>query len=74
MMSFPATRALLQDAGYRFITVKTCPCGAKMELWFTPNGATMPMNPMPTEDSPAVSHWATCEKATQFRRKNDAHK
>lgn len=40
-----------------------------MELWNTPKGNTMPMNPMNDVDSPAVSHWATCVKAEQFRRK-----
>lgn len=68
-MPFPETRVAMEEAGYSYATLKICPCGASMELWNTPKGATMPMNPMPDPDSPAVSHWATCEKAEQFRRK-----
>jgi hypothetical protein len=67
-MPFPQTRAELKLAGYDYIGNKTCPCGAAMELWDTPNGKTMPMNPMETDESEAVSHWATCSKAAQFRR------
>jgi len=67
-MPFPATRRELKEAGYDFIANKTCPCGATTELWDTPNGSTMPMNPMADDDSEAVSHWSTCTKAAQFRR------
>jgi hypothetical protein len=67
-MPFPATRFELKQAGYDFIATKTCPCGAAMELWDTPNGKTMPINPMENDESAAVSHWATCSKAQQFRR------
>jgi hypothetical protein len=56
------------EAGYKYLTNKTCPCGAPMELWLTPKDATMPMNPMPEADSKAESHFATCVKAAQFRR------
>jgi hypothetical protein len=68
-MPFPATKADMLEDGYTFAAMKTCPCGEPMELWNTPRGATMPMNPMAEMDSPAVSHWATCVKAEQFRRK-----
>ena len=67
-MPFPATKEAMMRAGYTYSVNKVCPCGAAMELWETPAGKLMPMNPMPEEESPAVSHWATCEKATQFRR------
>lgn len=67
-MPFPTTRLELKLAGYDFIAIKTCPCGATMELWDTPAGKTMPMNPMESDQSEAVSHWATCPKAQQFRR------
>jgi hypothetical protein len=44
-----------------------------MQLWLTPTGAMMPMNPMQTDDDKAESHFATCPKAAQFRRqKNNA--
>lgn len=67
-MPFPATRRELKEAGYDFIAHKTCKCSEAMELWHTPADKMMPMNPMPSEDSPAVSHWATCRMAIQFRR------
>lgn len=67
-MPFPATRQELKFSGYDYHGKKTCPCGATMELWHTPRGAIMPMNPMPSDDSPAESHWATCPRAQQFRR------
>ena len=67
-MPFPPTRRELKQAGYDFIAHKTCPCGAAMELWHTPQDKMMPMNPMADDDSKAESHWATCEKAQQFRR------
>jgi hypothetical protein len=67
-MPFPPTRRLLKEAGYEYITNKTCPCGATMELWQTPKDHVMPMNPMADDDSKAESHFSTCPKAAQFRR------
>jgi hypothetical protein len=67
-MPFPETRRLLKEAGYKFETNKTCPCGAAMELWRTPKDQLMPMNPMSDDDAKAESHFATCPKAVQFRR------
>lgn len=67
-MPFPATRGLLKEAGYTFVTNKVCPCGAAMELWHTPKDQTIPMNPMSDDDAKAESHFATCIKAAQFRR------
>lgn len=69
MPPFPATKAEMLDNGYTFAAMKTCPCGEQMELWNTPRGAVTPMNPMPDMDSPALSHWATCMRAEQFRKK-----
>ena len=69
MMPFPKTKADMIDAGYSYATTKTCPCGELMELWNTPKGETMPMNPMAEMDTSAISHWATCVKAEQFRKK-----
>jgi hypothetical protein len=68
-MPFPATKIDMLEEGYTFAGMKVCPCGASMELWNTPRGAVMPMNPMRDLYDPAVVHWATCEKAEQFRRK-----
>ena len=67
-MPFPATRRLLKEAGYDFVTVKVCPCGARMELWHTPKDQMLPMNPMEDDDAKAESHFVTCPKAVQFRR------
>jgi len=71
-MPLPKTRAELVEAGYTYATGKICPCGASMELWNTPKGNLMPMDPMPDPDSPAASHFATCPKAVQFRKKPPA--
>ena len=67
-MPFPATRRELKEAGYDFVTMKTCPCGARMELWHTPKDQVLPMNLMQDDDAKAESHFATCPKAAQFRR------
>ena len=68
-MAFPTTRKGLVDAGYSFNTRKMCPCGARMELWNTPKGAQLPMEPMAEDESEAKAHFATCPLAAQFRRK-----
>src|SRR5215472_7311130 len=71
-MPFPETRRALKEAGYDFMTTKVCPCGATMELWHTPKDQIMPMNPMADDDAKAESHWSTCPKAVQFRKKKSA--
>ena len=71
-MPFPPTRAKLKEAGYDFMTTKTCPCGATMEMWHTPKDQIIPMNPMSDDEAKAESHFATCEKAAQFRRTRSA--
>jgi hypothetical protein len=68
-MPFPETRGKLKEAGYKYLGNKICPCGASMELWLTPNNATMPMNTMREDDDKAESHFASCPLAAQFRRK-----
>jgi hypothetical protein len=68
-MPFPATKIDMLEEGYTFAGMKVCPCGASMELWNTPRGQIMPMNPMNDLYAAAVVHWATCPKAEQFRRK-----
>jgi hypothetical protein len=67
-MPFPKDKGELITAGYKYLANKTCPCGAGMELWLTPKGATMPMNPMRENTDPATSHFSDCPMATQFRR------
>jgi hypothetical protein len=67
-MPFPPTQQALIEAGYKYTAHKVCPCGAEMELWLTPVGTTIPMNPMRSPEAQAISHFATCPKAQQFRR------
>jgi hypothetical protein len=67
-MPFPKDKGGMIAAGHKYLCDKTCPCGAKMELWLTPKGATMPMNRMRENTDPAESHFATCPMAAQFRR------
>ena len=69
-MNFPTTRKSLEEAGYEHTSNAHCRgCGAAMEFWSTPHGRSMPMDLMPQEDSPAISHFATCPEAPRFRRK-----
>lgn len=69
-MSFPATRQQMIDAGYAFSNAQACRgCGEPIVFWFTPDNKRIPMNPMPEADSPTKSHFVTCPKAEEFRRK-----
>lgn len=69
-MAFPATRKEMEDQGYKCMTYTRCRgCDASMEFWHTPKGGTIPMDPMPLVESPAVSHYATCPNARRFRKK-----
>ena len=72
-MPFPETRAKLKEAGYDFMTTKRCRCGAAMELWHTPKDQIIPMDAMSDDDAPAISHWATCSEAAQFRKQRAAY-
>ena len=69
-MPFPKTRASLKEAGYRFDNHAKCRgCGQEIEWYFTPKGGKMPFDLMQEDNSPAVSHFATCPNADEFRRK-----
>lgn len=69
-MSFPATRAALEFAGYRRQSSTFCMgCNQAMEFWTTPQGKSIPMDVMTEAESPAISHFATCPLAQQFRRR-----
>jgi hypothetical protein len=68
-MPFPTTRREMKTAGYEYLHAKICPCGAKIEMWQTPLGKTTPMNVMQDDDAQAVSHFATCPRVTDFRKK-----
>ena len=69
-MPFPATRKEMEDQGYKCKSYTVCRgCADSMEFWTTPKGGSIPMNPMPFAESPAVSHYASCPKAQRFRGK-----
>lgn len=69
MSTGPKTQRELKAAGYRFTGSGTCDgCKQHIEWWQTPSDRRAPYNTMATEDSPAVSHFATCAKARDFRR------
>ena len=65
----PRSRIALLKAGYLFTGTNECAgCGLRIEWWKTPAQRNAPFNPMPHEDAPAVSHFATCTRANSFRR------
>ena len=68
-MAFPKDFHELKAAGYVFDNDAECRgCGDAIEWWITPNGKKIPMNPMPTGSTPAISHFSTCSDAPLFRR------
>ena len=74
-MSFPATRKALEDAGYKRTSYTRCSaCMAAIEFWNTPQGRVMPMEAMPDDDSPAISHFANCPEAARFRKRKAGHR
>lgn len=67
-MPFPKDFDAMKAAGYRFDNDAACKgCGEDIEWWFTPAGKKIPMNPMPSGSSPAMSHFSTCSEADSFR-------
>jgi hypothetical protein len=40
-----------------------------MEFWTTPEGKSIPMDVMAEPESPAISHFATCPLAKEFRKR-----
>jgi len=68
-MPFPKNRLAMANAGYKPLPSGNCRgCNQAIEFWQTPAGKQIPMNPMETEDSPAITHFATCSKAAEFRK------
>ena len=62
-MVFPGNANGMRAAGYRFLDHGECvSCQAAIEWWLTPKGRNLSMNPMPTEETPAIRHLATCSK------------
>lgn len=68
---FPKTNGEMLMRGYDrgSGTLAICrACGEPIEFWTTPTGKSLPMNPMPTPETPAVAHWSTCTDPNRFRR------
>jgi hypothetical protein len=60
----------LEDEGYKRTSYTRCSgCRALIEFWQTPKGKVIPMELMPREDSPAISHFAHCPEADRFRKR-----
>jgi hypothetical protein len=69
-MSFPKNRREMVAQGYTPAGRDRCrSCPVVIEFWMTPQQKRIPMNVMPTDDSQAVSHYATCKEPERFRRK-----
>lgn len=67
--ALPKTRADLLAQGYEHVNNSVCSgCHARVEWWKTPKDKRAPYDPMPEMDSPAVSHFATCKRSSDFRR------
>jgi hypothetical protein len=69
---FPKTNGEMLMRGYEPSgsgAVAVCrACGAPLEWWQTPTGRALPMNPMPTPETPAIAHWSTCTDPNRFRK------
>jgi hypothetical protein len=69
-MNFPKNRREMIAQGYMPAGRDRCRvCPVTIEFWITPYGRRIPMNSMPSDDSLAVSHYATCKEPERFRRK-----
>ena len=66
-MPFPKTIDQLRAAGYRFEEHAPCRgCHTVIEWWRTPAGKLIPMDV--TDGGQVQTHFATCPKASQFRK------
>jgi hypothetical protein len=73
-MPFPENAQQMHEQKYKFLDQGICDgCHEVIEWWRTPNGHQIPMNPMPTPESPAIAHWATCPMVEQFQKKRTAN-
>ena len=60
-MPFPSNLEQLEAAGYRYSRTEACPvCRENVEVFSTPGGRTIAMNPMIATLSPAIRHYETC--------------
>lgn len=70
MSDFPASLAALKAAGYLKANNGQCHgCFSAIEWWVTPSGKKMPFNPMPTESSEPIAHFATCPFSKDYRKR-----
>ena len=68
-MPFPANASEMHKQGYKFLDQGVCDgCLRVIEWSRPPNGPQIPMDPMPTPESPAIAHWGTCSMVKQSRR------
>lgn len=68
-MAFPKTFDDMKPAGYTFDNDAVCRgCGDEIEWWITPTGKKLPMNPMSSGSTPAISHFTTCSDVGSFRK------
>lgn len=67
--SLPSMRFQLIERGYQYIGNRDCyGCHKPIEMWKNPQGNRVPFNPMPEYNSHVQSHFATCSRASDFRR------
>jgi len=68
-MPFPKTWDELKSANYVWDNDSVCKgCGDPI-MWFkTPNGKSIPMNPMERGSDVATPHWSSCVEADSFRK------
>jgi len=63
-MPFPATLAAMFSSGYDYARWEHCAaCGEPVELYTTPGGRTISMEPMCSIESMAVRHYEVCKPA-----------
>jgi hypothetical protein len=68
-MPFPETVDELVAAGYRYSGPGCCRgCGMRIVWWMTPMEHSIPLDVMPSRDSPVMPHHATCAQVEQFRK------
>jgi hypothetical protein len=70
-ISWPATFAELEKAGYVYLGGKECECGSSFLWWRTPAGKAMPISVI--EGDRLVPHHAVCENVKRFRAANATH-
>ena len=63
-MPFPTTLAAMFSSGNDYARWEHCAaCGEPVEIYTTPGGRTIAMEPMCSRESPAVRHYLVCKPA-----------